>query len=189
MNAQGYGGYFMHARIGLETKYLGGDWFKAVQACMEEGQRTGMGSWIYDEDMYPSGVAGGFMNEDWMRAQGIELVEGRISELEQDLKRPDVLAAFAISLRRNDAMNFFRKIGTGGRLAENEKLMLANISKLEGTPEYNNGTPYVDLLNPAVTANPVRSTYAYRAFEVVLPAGWDGWKASCPKVCPPTSQS
>jgi len=59
MKEQGFGGFFMHARIGLKTQYLGDEWFKHVRICTEEAKRLGMQAWIYDEDRYPSGFAGG----------------------------------------------------------------------------------------------------------------------------------
>ena len=55
----GYGGFFMHARTGLTTKYLGPEWMKAIQVCCNEAKRLGLESWLYDEDRWPSGAAGG----------------------------------------------------------------------------------------------------------------------------------
>ncbi len=55
------GGYFMHSRTGLVTEYLGKEWFELTNACAEEGERLGMESWLYDEDRWPSGTAGGMV--------------------------------------------------------------------------------------------------------------------------------
>ncbi len=59
MKEQGFGGFFMHARIGLKTEYLGDEWFEHVRLCTEEAERLGMKAWIYDEERWPSGFAGG----------------------------------------------------------------------------------------------------------------------------------
>ena len=59
MDKAGLGGYFMHARGGLRTKYMGEDWMKCIDACIEEGNKLGMNSWCYDEEGWPSGFAGG----------------------------------------------------------------------------------------------------------------------------------
>ncbi len=59
MKKAGLGGYFMHARGGLETPYMGKEWFEAVQACTKEGTKLGMDSWSYDENGWPSGFADG----------------------------------------------------------------------------------------------------------------------------------
>ncbi len=64
MKEQGFGGYFMHARGGLTTEYLGDDWFQAVADCMEAGERLGMQSWAYDENGWPSGFVGGKLLQD-----------------------------------------------------------------------------------------------------------------------------
>src|SRR5574344_1071941 len=64
MKSQGFGGYFMHARGGLTTEYLGDKWFKCVEACIDEGKKQNLDSWAYDENGWPSGFAGGKLLED-----------------------------------------------------------------------------------------------------------------------------
>lgn len=64
MKENGFGGYFMHARGGLTTEYLGDDWFKCIDACLDVGKRVEMESWAYDENGWPSGFAGGKLLED-----------------------------------------------------------------------------------------------------------------------------
>lgn len=59
MDKAGLGGYFMHARGGLRTEYMGNDWMNCIKACLEEGSGLGMSSWCYDEEGWPSGFAGG----------------------------------------------------------------------------------------------------------------------------------
>ena len=64
MQDAGMGGFFMHARGGLETEYLSEDWFRAVEASVDEAKRRGMQAWCYDENGWPSGFAGGKLLED-----------------------------------------------------------------------------------------------------------------------------
>lgn len=62
------GGYFMHARSGLKTEYLGEEWFECIKAGIEAGKETGLHAWAYDEEGWPSGFAGGIvpaMSEDY----------------------------------------------------------------------------------------------------------------------------
>lgn len=59
MKKAGLGGYFMHARGGLETDYLGEEWMQCVDAGIEEGLAQGMNPWVYDENGWPSGFASG----------------------------------------------------------------------------------------------------------------------------------
>ena len=62
MDEAGIGGYFMHARGGLMTEYMGEEWFDNVRASIEEGDKRGMHSWAYDENGWPSGFGGGKVN-------------------------------------------------------------------------------------------------------------------------------
>lgn len=64
MQDAGMGGFFMHARGGLETEYLSEDWFRAVEASVDEAKKRGMQAWCYDENGWPSGFAGGKLLEE-----------------------------------------------------------------------------------------------------------------------------
>ncbi len=64
MNDNGIGGFFMHARGGLKTPYLGQKWFECVDACVEEANKLGMDAYAYDENGWPSGFVGGKLLED-----------------------------------------------------------------------------------------------------------------------------
>ena len=63
MDEAGIGGYFMHARGGLLTEYMGKEWFDNVSAAIEEGSARGMHSWAYDENGWPSGFGGGRVSD------------------------------------------------------------------------------------------------------------------------------
>ena len=62
MYEAGIGGFFMHARGGLQTEYMGEEWFENVTASVEEGKRLGMRPWAYDENGWPSGFGDGIVN-------------------------------------------------------------------------------------------------------------------------------
>lgn len=64
MNDNGIGGFFMHARGGLKTPYLGQKWFECIDVCVEEANKLGMDAYAYDENGWPSGFAGGKLLED-----------------------------------------------------------------------------------------------------------------------------
>jgi len=59
----GFGGAYLHSRIGLLTEYLGEDWWKAMDAGVEACEKLGIEAWFYDEDKWPSGFAGGLVPE------------------------------------------------------------------------------------------------------------------------------
>ena len=50
MHRAGIGGFFMHARGGLQTEYMGEEWFENVDAAADEAAKWGMGAWAYDEN-------------------------------------------------------------------------------------------------------------------------------------------
>lgn len=64
LEQMGFGGFFMHSRTGLETEYLSEEWFRLTRACAREGRKLGLAPWIYDEDRWPSGSAGGIVTQD-----------------------------------------------------------------------------------------------------------------------------
>lgn len=64
MHSQCVGGFFMHARGGLKTEYLGDKWFSCIKACGEKAKELGMQAYAYDENGWPSGFVGGKLLED-----------------------------------------------------------------------------------------------------------------------------
>ena len=55
----GVGGLFVHPRPGLITEYLSEEWFHLFDYTVQKGKELGLKVWIYDENSYPSGFAGG----------------------------------------------------------------------------------------------------------------------------------
>ena len=64
MHKNGVGGFFMHARGGLITPYLGTKWFECVEAAGKKAKELGMEAYAYDENGWPSGFAGGKLLTD-----------------------------------------------------------------------------------------------------------------------------
>ena len=52
---------WVHPQPGLMTSYLSDDWFRLWKAALEEAKRLDMNIWMYDENSYPSGFAGGYV--------------------------------------------------------------------------------------------------------------------------------
>lgn len=61
MDKAGMGGFFMHARGGLQTGYMSDEWFDNVKASIEESEKRGMYPWAYDENGWPSGFGDGIV--------------------------------------------------------------------------------------------------------------------------------
>lgn len=63
-NEMGLGGFHMHVRTGLENQYLDDDYLKLVRDCVEKAKSNNMLAWLYDEDRWPSGAAGGIVTKE-----------------------------------------------------------------------------------------------------------------------------
>ncbi len=83
MDKAGLGGFFMHARGGLQTEYLSDEWFLNVSASIDEGKKSGMLAFGYDENGWPSGFGNGAVNGLGLEYQQKYL---RCSEVESPVK-------------------------------------------------------------------------------------------------------
>lgn len=54
-----FSGVIVHSRCGLRIPYMGKEWFDLYSVVIEEAKRLQLEIWIYDEDGWPSGFAGG----------------------------------------------------------------------------------------------------------------------------------
>ncbi len=86
MDESGHGGYFMHARGGLQTEYMGKEWFENIAAAIDESGKRGMHAWAYDENGWPSGFGGGKVNgkgeKYWQKYLRIRPVDADMSCIE-----------------------------------------------------------------------------------------------------------
>lgn len=96
----GIGGVFVHPRPGLLTEYLSEDWFQLFDFTVQKGKELGMKVWIYDENSYPSGFAGGHvpaeMPDSYKHGTGLSM------EIQQQLNLT-VSDTVAVVLKKTDA--------------------------------------------------------------------------------------
>ena len=75
----GFGGIFVHPRYGLLNNYLSPEWFDLVKYATQKAKALGMTLWLYDENSFPSGFAGGHvpaeMPESYNKGVALSLVE------------------------------------------------------------------------------------------------------------------
>lgn len=60
----GLGGFHMHVRTGMSTPYLTDEFMNLVKGCVKKAKKEEMLAWLYDEDRWPSGAAGGIVTKD-----------------------------------------------------------------------------------------------------------------------------
>lgn len=63
MQDAGCKGAVIHSRTGNKIPYLSERWLDLVRAACSEAKRLGLRIWLYDEDGYPSGNAGGMVQK------------------------------------------------------------------------------------------------------------------------------
>ena len=56
-----FDGVIVHARAGLQIGYLSSEWFSAFSLVIKEAEKLNLDVYIYDEDGWPSGFAGGLV--------------------------------------------------------------------------------------------------------------------------------
>lgn len=60
----GFGGAHMHVRTGMATPYLSDEFMDLIKLCVNKAKSEDMLAWLYDEDRWPSGSAGGFVTKE-----------------------------------------------------------------------------------------------------------------------------
>lgn len=63
LKEMGFGGFHMHTRSGMATQYLSDDFMELVKTCVQKAHDEDMLAWLYDEDRWPSGSAGGVVTK------------------------------------------------------------------------------------------------------------------------------
>jgi hypothetical protein len=158
----GFGGYFMHSRTGLQTRYLGSEWFECINACTDAGQALGLESWLYDEDRWPSGSAGGLATkEPRHRMKYLRLTVHESGATDAWPPGEHFVAAFSARVRGLD-LGSYHRLARGERARAGEQLLVFSWEAMEEHSFYN-GAAYLDTMDRAATENFLRVTHdAYR---------------------------
>ncbi len=107
MKQMGMGGFFMHPRLGLKTEYLSDAFMDSVRVCTEKAVSEGMLAYLYDEDKWPSGYAGGLNTKNPENRQKYV----RMSTAEQSRGR--LLAKFDVLLDAQGYLAGYRLLKDG----------------------------------------------------------------------------
>jgi hypothetical protein len=148
---------FVHPRPGLMTPYLSADWFRLWKVALGEAERLDMNLWIYDENSYPSGFAGGWVPELMPESRG----RGLFLREETRPKKPgsDVLGIYRLT--PDGFENVTGKARSGEPLPE-ARYLVAAVQRAGNSPWHGNRC-YVDLMYPGVTEKFLEVTLeAYR---------------------------
>jgi len=136
---------FVHPRPGLITPYLSDEWFRLWKLALKTAESLDMNVWIYDENSYPSGFAGGWVPEVMPESigRGLAVKEtGNLAEVP-----PSAVAVYRLT---NDGYeNVTQQFRAKEQLGGNQYLY-AEVVRSAPSP-WHGGRPYVDLIYPGVT--------------------------------------
>jgi hypothetical protein len=143
----GIGGVFVHPRPGLLTEYLSDDWFHLFGYAVQKGKELGLKVWIYDENSYPTGFAGGHvpaeMPDSYQNGTGLSM------DIQEELKLT-ISDTIAVILKKTDSG--FENITATVNQEKGQKGTYYIFRKTypEKSPWYG-GFTYVDLIRKGVT--------------------------------------
>ncbi|MCD6384953.1 glycoside hydrolase, partial [Candidatus Sumerlaeota bacterium] len=157
----GWGGFFMHARLGLITRYLSSEWMECVRVCIEEAERSGLFAWLYDEYKWPSGFAGGIVpaQSEKFRLKALVLLQmknakSKIRNQETTLTtNPTCKEENLIGIEEKTNYKFLK-----AELHQGKELCFYVYTSPPGESWFN-GTCYVDLLNPETVKEFIKCTH------------------------------
>lgn len=166
MKEQGMGGFFIHSRDGLETVYMGQEWMELVRSTVETAKAEDMQAWLYDEDRWPSGFAGGLVQGrggDAFRAKGLTLEVLTAASSQLDIVDTDTVARFKAVINERDLILCERiQAGASSELGNDEVLLIFRVEISQRSEWFNNEAP-PDQLNPESVEAFIDITYeAYK---------------------------
>jgi len=150
MAQAGLGGHFMHARAGLITEYMGADWLRCIKETVKASKAAGIKAWLYDEDRWPSGAAGG-------------AIPSMAEEFVSKSLRWETVSPSGFKPAKRTIATFLVRPGRGG--PEIRDVAPNAAARRAKEPEellhfyYDTRPTYTDLLNPKAVREFIRHTY------------------------------
>ncbi len=158
----GFGGFHMHSRTGMATEYLSEEFFDFVKFSVNEAKKNNMLAWLYDEDRWPSGSAGGIVTRNVRhRAKSLVITKRRREDAasrEEGIAKglPYLAACYEIFLNDDGTLKKYNKINLDGTKSDN--IWYCYVLTNENTPWFNNQA-YVDTLSKDAMDEFIRLTY------------------------------
>lgn len=179
----GLGGFHIHVRTGMKTEYLGDEFMSHVKTCVKKAKEENMLAYLYDEDRWPSGAAGGLVTRDEKyRARCLIFTPFRyVEKLKINTERNEggrtnkgeLLATYDVVLDEEGYLKSYRRIEENDNAEGTKWYALLEIH--QPSKWYNNCT-YADTLNEEAVRQFTRVTHEkYKAevgeeFDKVIPS-------------------
>ena len=179
----GLGGFHMHVRCGLQTPYLGEEFMNLISACVDKAKSKKMLAYLYDEDRWASGAAGGYVTENPLfRAKHVDFTSIRDESVEKrkafsgyvyndyvgapqnyvgkeagyERGEKYLLAVYDVTLDKDGYLKTYKKIAP--ETPANGKKWYAYVN-IDETSGWFNGFGYIDALDKAACEKFVEVTY------------------------------
>ncbi len=161
LHEMGFGGFHMHSRTGMALPYLKEDFMNCVRFCTDKAKAMKMLAYLYDEDRWPSGFAGGYITKNPRFRQKMLVFSTKEEEhfpddIAYNEGKTCLLAAFDVVLNEKGELASYR------RIAENDaaegKKWFAYVKVSKATPWFNNQT-YADTLDKETIDEFIKVTY------------------------------
>ena len=157
--SHGFGGAFVHPRPGLVTEYLSDEWFDLWGYALEKSKALGIRLYIYDENSYPSGFAGGHVSSICPEALATVM---RYQVVDDPIQvKGEIIASFAVEEVNGHFVNAQNLCSMPKAAWEqhDSKFIVLTYEKTD-TDGWMAGYAYVDLLRPQVHEAFMHTTYA-----------------------------
>ena len=164
----GMGGFHVHVRVGLKNQYMSDEFLELVRFCNEKAKENGMLCWLYDEDRYSSGIAGGEVTKNvFFRARWLKLTvhkdEEMLDSFEEFIKKQSrnekvrgcFLKAYDISLEDG----YLKKASVIGAEDRAEGVKWYLYEELAKESPWCNNQTYVDTLKKDAIAEFIHLTH------------------------------
>ena len=170
IKAMGMGGGHVHCRTGMDNTYMGEEFLGLVKYTNEKCKEMGMLTWLYDEDRWPSGAAGGLVTKDHQyrirfllftpeRQEGKTFKESRRKSSGQAIRSEErtLLGRYQVKLE-NGYMTDYQKIAEDAVLAEGYVEWFAYLEVSGDNPWFNNEA-YLNTLDKKAVERFIEETH------------------------------
>lgn len=171
LQEMGMGGGHIHCRTGMNNPYMGEEFLELVRHAHDRFVQRDMLTWLYDEDRWPSGAAGGLVTKEHRYRQRWLVFS---PEPLEDGKEHRLLARYQVKLREG-WLDDYKRLPLDGTAEPGYDTWFAYLEVAEDNPWYNNQS-YVDTLNKAAMDCFIEKTHEVyakklgQAFGKTIPA-------------------
>ena len=142
----GAGGGFIHPRMGMVTEYLSEDWWELCKYTLQRGKELGLDVWLYDENGFPSGPAGGLtqeaMPESYNQGHSLGMITADVM--------PEMKSDYTVVLKKEGGRYVDITATAASEAGRSGEYYIFEKLYMPPSPRWG-GFPYINMLMPGVT--------------------------------------